>query len=66
LAPRLKKDTMEANLQPLGPMFQLLLIAWHQCSSILLVTWCQTTSPKCNKVGSQVFSSASTPSVKWA
>jgi hypothetical protein len=27
LAPRLKKDTMEANLQPLGPMFQLLLIA---------------------------------------
>jgi hypothetical protein len=27
LAPRLKNDTMEPNLQPLGPMFQLLLIA---------------------------------------
>jgi len=24
----------EANLQPLGPMFQHLLIFWHQCSSI--------------------------------
>ncbi len=39
LAPRLKKgyhQLWEANLQPLGPMFQ------H-----LLVTWGQTTSQKC-------------------
>jgi hypothetical protein len=37
LAPRLKKGyhkIWEANLQPLGPMFQHLLISCHQCSSI--------------------------------
>jgi hypothetical protein len=38
LAPRLKKGQQiwEANLQPLGSMFQHLLIPWHQCSSIYL------------------------------
>jgi hypothetical protein len=38
LAPRLKKGyhiIWEANLQPLGPMFQHLLISCHPCSSIL-------------------------------
>jgi len=37
LAPRLKKgfhQIWEANLPPLGPMFQHLLISWRQCSSI--------------------------------
>jgi hypothetical protein len=37
LAPRLKKghqEIWEANLQPLGPMFQHLLVLWLQCSSI--------------------------------
>ncbi len=37
LAPRLGKGyhgIWEANLQPLGPMFQHLLISWRQCSSI--------------------------------
>jgi hypothetical protein len=35
--PRLEKGyhpIWEANLQLLGPMFQHLLISWHQCSSI--------------------------------
>jgi len=39
LAPRLKNghhQIWEANLQPLGPMFQHLLIFWHQCCSIYL------------------------------
>jgi hypothetical protein len=37
LAPRLKKgyrQIWEANLQPLRPTFQNLLISWHECSSI--------------------------------
>jgi hypothetical protein len=37
LAPRLKQGyhhICEANLQPLGPMFEHLRISWHQCSSI--------------------------------
>jgi hypothetical protein len=37
LAPRLEKvyhQIWEANLQPLGPMFQHLLISWRQCSGI--------------------------------
>jgi hypothetical protein len=37
LAPRLEKgyhQIWKANLQPLGPMFQHLLISYCQCSSI--------------------------------
>ncbi len=59
LAPRLKKgyhQIWEANLQPLGPMFQHLFInILTSMFQHLLATWGQTASQKCSKLAPSFF-----------